>query len=137
MTYETYRATFDDAEQAARNAYEVAVQRKADIETLQQELREQEAMGNGWHKRWKEASFKLEKCEAERAKYERWFYAKFGDAFERGEHIDELLESNRELSSRLEKGKALLDQWEEAIEQGLGLSREEGIAKLREALSDE
>ena len=43
------------------------------------------------------ALLKLEKCEAERAKYERWFYEKFGQAFEAEEDLDALLEANRDL----------------------------------------
>lgn len=51
---------------------------------------------------------KLETCQAERDKYERWFYAKFGEAFTTGEEMDALVEGNRELQSRLEELQSVI-----------------------------
>lgn len=53
-------------------------------------------------------SSKLEKCEAERAKYERWFYEKFGQAFEAEEDLDALLEANRDLQAKLDRYRTAL-----------------------------
>lgn len=73
-------------------------------------------------------SSKLEKCEAERAKYERWFYEKFGQAFEAEEDLDALLEANRGLQAKLKlflegsrEALLVMRQIEEALRHGISV----------------
>lgn len=85
-------------------------------------------------------SSKLEKCEAERAKYERWFYEKFGQAFEAEEDLDALLEANRGLQAKLDRYrtalKAVVDACDLPDADYTAVERA-ALRKAREALSDE